>query len=50
MCITILALQMDTTDCLQMSRCQSHLKYEPSANVKIEVIPITLYMICDLDF
>ena len=39
MCITILALQMDTRDCLQMSRQQSHLKYEPSANVKIEVIP-----------
>ena len=39
MCITILAVQMDTSDCLQMSRQQSHLNCEPSDNVKIEVIP-----------
>ena len=46
MCITFLAVQMDTRDCLQMSRVQSHLKYEPSANVKTEVIPH--YFIHDL--
>ena len=50
MCITILAVQMDTRDCLQMSRWQSHLKYEPSANVNIVVIPHYLYMICGLNF
>ena len=31
-------------------RQQSHLNCRPSVNVKIEVIPHYLYMICGLDF
>ena len=31
-------------------RQQSHLKCGPSVDVKIEVIPTTLYMNCDINF